>query len=92
MKLIYPSTGDLFCGGSIIDKQWVLTAGHCCESVYNVAIEVGTHASSLNGTIYEVEEIKIHPGYKMERPAPKNDICLLKLYKDIEFNNDVGLV
>jgi secreted trypsin-like serine protease len=54
-----------FCGGSIIDREFILTAGHCAEIVSAADLHILTGTASLanGGTRREVKKIWIHPRY-----------------------------
>ena len=88
------------CGGSIITKNLVMTAAHCLfnskkELVQEISILMG-HSDISSSLIkkHKVKSILIHPQYKeMKRSFDEytviidyNDIALLRLSKDIEFN------
>lgn len=69
-----------FCGGTLIDKSWIVTAAHCVDrGTMPDEIHVLTHSAELNGSgnRFAVEAIIIHP--KWCRSTRDNDIALLKI-------------
>ncbi|XP_072767402.1 chymotrypsin-1-like isoform X2 [Anoplolepis gracilipes] len=78
-----------FCGGSVIDNRWILTASHCLTSFNDTAITVvlGTNTLDKGGDEYSSIKRFIHPFYSS--PLVRNDIGLIKLDKDIVFGDKV---
>lgn len=85
--------GRHFCGGSIINKQWIVTAAHCIESS-DFSVNVGLtrlDSPSSNTKSYDVERYIIHPQYGNGH-IYNNDIALVKIKGNFSFNQDVKLI
>ena len=88
--LVYLKIRDSWCGGSIIGRRTILTAGHCVykprDPIYDfeVRVYVGVHnvARGLNSPL-KVKEIVVHPKYEKRFDY---DIAILKLASDIPYS------
>ncbi|XP_055905447.1 chymotrypsin-2-like [Eupeodes corollae] len=81
--------GDHMCGGAILNKHWVVTAGHCVEDIVSepskLLVISGTNRYAHAGQKSLAKEIHVHCNYNL---VPyMNDIALIKLRDAIIFDN-----
>ncbi|KAK0160625.1 hypothetical protein PV328_008016 [Microctonus aethiopoides] len=78
-----------FCGGSILNHRWILTAAHCLRGFNDSDIKVvaGTTKLDEGGDEYYSEQVIGHEDY--DSHLIRDDIGLIKVSKDIEFKNSV---
>ncbi|MFN3658692.1 MAG: S1 family peptidase [Pseudolabrys sp.] len=82
-----------FCGGAIIDPNWIITAAHCVAGAgadgkaagaplepAKLQVLVGTEILYLDGQTRPIARIVIHPAYRVTaQGVPENDLALLQI-------------
>uniref|UniRef100_A0A8C0VQM6 Coagulation factor IX n=1 Tax=Cyanistes caeruleus TaxID=156563 RepID=A0A8C0VQM6_CYACU len=91
--LLVNSKGLGFCGASIINEKWVVTAAHCLKPGYThnltaVAGESEEHTEQRR----RVVRLLPHPTYNASVNEYHNDIALLELDRPLTFNSYVSPV
>jgi len=81
------STGFHFCGGSIIDANWILTAQHCVNNGGGgisapAFVEAGSTTLTGSGQVRTVSEVYVYPGYV--DTAQGKDVALLRLSSPLD--------
>ncbi|XP_075369271.1 coagulation factor IX [Mycteria americana] len=86
------SHGVGFCGASIINEKWVVSAAHCLQpgdNVTAVAGEYNTNEDDNTEQRRKVVKIIPHPTYNATINKHHNDIALLELDRPLSFNSYV---
>jgi secreted trypsin-like serine protease len=97
VSLVVSSIGDAgrghFCGGSIFNEKWIITAAHCMTQLTPSQFQVVVGTSTLNsGSIrHAVARALIHQAY--EKTAPHDsDIALVELQEPLRLEQSTAAI
>ncbi|KAB7507291.1 Serine proteinase stubble [Armadillidium nasatum] len=88
----YIRIGSSRCGGSLINKYHVVTAGHCVARARpnQVRVTLGDYVLNskvepLRAKIYNVVDIKVHPLFKFTPQADRFDVAVIRLETPVQY-------
>ncbi|XP_053689217.1 brachyurin-like [Sabethes cyaneus] len=90
--LIAFSDGDGLCGGSVLTRNYILTAAHCVVNAQRGVAVIGAHDRTVNEASqqrieFSISGIRIHEGYTPTNT--RNDVAVVRLNSVITFNERV---
>ncbi|XP_050078328.1 trypsin-5-like [Anopheles maculipalpis] len=77
------------CGGSILNRKWILSAAHCFdeESLAITTVRVGSSEHASGGTVMKLARIIPYPHHSSS--TNNYDIALLELKDELTFSNKI---
>ncbi|XP_066303730.1 trypsin-3-like [Branchiostoma lanceolatum] len=86
--------GSHVCGGQIIAPNWIVTAAHCVDGQSNPSswrVSLGSHRrTSTDSTQQDFNVVRVIMHENYDSNQINNDVALMKLSGNAEFNNYVS--
>ncbi|XP_060085922.1 chymotrypsinogen B-like [Ylistrum balloti] len=94
MSSLQRLNGDHFCGASLIDHEWAVTAHHCIDDRDANSFQLAVGATDLNnfqkeGFISEIREIISAPEAVSSNDWIHADVALLRLARSVPFSDTI---
>ncbi|KAF7996438.1 hypothetical protein HCN44_002070 [Aphidius gifuensis] len=93
----YIRIGSSRCGGTLVNRFHVVTAGHCVAkaSARQVQVTLGDYAvnsatENLPAYTFGVREIRVHPYFKFTPQADRFDVAVLKLDRPVHYMSHIS--
>jgi secreted trypsin-like serine protease len=82
-----------FCGGSIYNTHWIVTAAHCVieNEPRDIHVVAGTNKLTAHVERANVRRIVVHRDYNKPKKHD-NDVALLELFRPLVFNDRIGAI
>ncbi|XP_017008973.3 serine protease grass [Drosophila takahashii] len=83
---------QFYCGGTLINRQFVLTAAHCLDAARKLTVRLGGMSlSSSDNSMCQLgaEDYEVDRAFKHKYFTPTiylNDIAMLRLARSVEYN------
>ncbi|XP_014295091.1 testisin isoform X1 [Microplitis demolitor] len=88
----YIRIGSSRCGGTLVNRYHVVTAGHCVAkaSARQVQVTLGDYVvnsatENLPAYTFGVREIRVHPYFKFTPQADRFDVAVLRLDRPVHY-------
>ena len=88
---------SIFCGGSLIEKDLVVTAAHCMDNINinNFVVVVGSYDQSLKTNLTDIfypKQYVIPSAFSRSKIYLGYDIALIRLTKSVTLSEKIGLI
>jgi len=86
------TAGCAMCGATLLNKRYAMTAMHCVTDATNLVVALGEHNIRRDIENQKVQGIQVERVIKRadyDTTSINNDIALLRLASDVQFNNNV---
>ncbi|KAJ3496056.1 hypothetical protein NLG97_g2945 [Lecanicillium saksenae] len=93
--LLDATSGKIFCGGSILNADWILTAAQCIDSLQaaDIIVRAGvTDFTDTDGLGQTRSVTKIVPHDEYDPDGFENDIAVLRLNDSLIFGSNIANV
>ncbi|XP_062540254.1 chymotrypsin-1-like [Armigeres subalbatus] len=87
VALLTAADGLHYCGGSILNRRWVLTAGACVigKAPSDIIVFAGSNQLNERGQSRRVDRTVLHPNFDVE--LSHNDVAVVRVIESFVFNN-----